>query len=112
MKINLNNKSFRAQSNSDNGQVSGATVFHYYQKDDTIWANYQGGEILMGSIIGTINGNELDFVYHHLSKDKILMTGKCNTSISISPEGKYVLHENWQWTSGDLSEGTSVLVEE
>jgi hypothetical protein len=112
MKINLNNKTFKALSNSDNGQVSNATLFHYFQEGNTIWANYQGGEIVKGAIIGTINGNELDFIYHHLSKDKILMTGKCKTLISVNPNGKYVLDEKWQWTSGDMSEGTSVLIEE
>lgn len=109
--ININNKKFKALSNSENGQISEATIFHYYQDEDIIWANYAGGEILRGSIIGTIKGSSLNFVYQHLNIKKDIMTGRCTTQIEIEDNGKYRLIENWQWTSGDLSKGTSILIE-
>jgi hypothetical protein len=37
------------------------------------------------------------------------MTGVCNTQVETMPDGSYKLHENWQWTVGDFSEGNSVL---
>lgn len=60
MRYNLNGKKFKALSNSENGQVSNATLFHYHQKGDIIWTKYQGGEIMKGSIVGTIKASELN----------------------------------------------------
>ena len=39
------------------------------------------------------------------------MTGICNSAPRIMTSGKIRLHENWQWTSGDLSKGESILEE-
>jgi hypothetical protein len=39
------------------------------------------------------------------------MTGLCRSRLEILPDGRYRLHEEWQWTSGDKSRGTSVVEE-
>jgi len=39
------------------------------------------------------------------------MTGKCTSTPELMENGKLRLHEVWQWTSGDLSECTSILEE-
>jgi hypothetical protein len=39
------------------------------------------------------------------------MTGKCFSKPEILTNGKIRLHETWQWTSGDLSTGTSIIEE-
>jgi len=39
------------------------------------------------------------------------MTGICTSTPEILPDGKIRLHEKWRWTSGDLSEGESVIEE-
>jgi hypothetical protein len=41
-----------------------------------------------------------------------IMTGLCRSSPEILKNGKIRLHENWQWTSGDLSKGQSKLEEQ
>lgn len=50
--IDLNNKKFVALQNSENGEVSQQTCFHYFQQDKMIWAEYGGGEIAKGFLIG------------------------------------------------------------
>lgn len=108
--MNLHNKQFRALSNSDNGEVGGATRFHYRQEGDVIWATYQGGDIKFGTLSGWIKGSELFFHYQHQNRAGEFMTGKCSTRIQLQAH-KIQLHETWQWTSGDQSSGTSILEE-
>jgi len=50
--INLNKKIFKALSNSDNGEVGNDTIFYYLQNKDIISAEYSGGEIIKGNLIG------------------------------------------------------------
>jgi hypothetical protein len=51
MNIDLNNKKFKSEFNSKNGEISNQTVFTYYQKDSIIWAEYSGGQIVKGNIV-------------------------------------------------------------
>ena len=50
--LNLDNKKFIAVENTANGEVSSQTEFHYHQQGKMIWAEYGGGEILKGFLIG------------------------------------------------------------
>ncbi|MEK6482460.1 hypothetical protein WJR50_33300 [Catalinimonas sp. 4WD22] len=64
----LDNKSFRSAENSDTGAVSSETIFHYRQEQNLVWAEYAGGEINRGHLIGFINDfGQLDMVYHHIN---------------------------------------------
>ena len=73
---------------------------------------YSGGDILKGSLIGTVLCNgELDFVYHHMNQNMQIKTGKCHSVPTVQENGKIELSEQWQWTSGDYSKGESMLVE-
>lgn len=110
--IDLSNKIFRTQSNSDNGEVSGETTFYYKQSDDIVSATYSGGSIISGQLIGKVINNEyLEFVYQHINTDKEIMTGKCKSYLEITENGKIKLCESWQWTCKDNSRGQSVVME-
>ncbi|BAO77560.1 hypothetical protein [Winogradskyella sp. PG-2] len=50
--------------------------------------------------------------YHQVSLDGILMTGVCISKPEILANGKIRLHEKWKWTSGDYSEGESIIEEQ
>lgn len=112
-KINYNNRYFRSTGNTENGEVSNETTFHYRQKgDNIIWATYEGGQILFGTLSGAIKPNgQLEFCYQHQNKTGQFMTGKCLSTPELSEEGKVILHEKWQWTSGDNSAGESIIEE-
>ena len=111
-KINYDNKKFTATSNSKSGEVSNETVFHYHQKDGVVWAEYKGGEILLGNIIAKCDdkGN-LDMRYQHVNQNGDLMTGICKSAPQILDDRRIRLREKWQWTSGDLSKGESIIEE-
>src|SRR5690554_2676668 len=112
MKIDLNNRIFKAQSNSENGEISSETIFHYKQTNDLIFADYTGGNILKGNLLGKIINNEqLDFVYQHINLKGEIMTGKCHSFPEITDSGKILINEHWQWTCKDYSKGKSILIE-
>ena len=110
--MNLHQKQFRSLQNSDNGEVSGDTLFLYQQNGNIISATYQGGSILQGHLLGKMfDDHHLEFVYHHLNTDMELMTGQCSSYPGLNEQGKIILREFWQWTCKDQSKGESVIME-
>ena len=111
-KINYDGRKFLPKMNSANGEVSEQTVFTYHQKGNLLWAQYSGGDILKGSLIGNVlPDGELDFVYHHMNRDMQVKTGKCHSVPKVMENGKIELLERWEWTNGDCSKGESLLTE-
>lgn len=103
---------FIPKMNFENGEVNEQTIFIYHQKRKLLWAEYSGGNILKGFLIGTVSINgELDFVYHHMNQVMQVKTGKCHSVPTILENGKIELSEKWEWISGNYSEGESLLVE-
>ena len=112
MPFNYHNKIFRSVGNTDNGEVSSATAFHYQQKGNIITATYAGGSIVKGHLIATVNEEGvLNMRYHHINTSGELMTGVCLSTPERLENGKIRLHESWQWTCGDYSKGTSIIEE-
>lgn len=110
--INLNNRTFRSTSNSSNGEVSSATTFNYHQDKNIVWAEYGGGSIVKGFLIATVQADQtLDARYEHVNVDGELMTGRCKSTPEVLEDGRVRLREKWKWTSGDESEGKSVVEE-
>ena len=52
--MNYNGRIFRGRTNTDNGEVSGETRFHYFQEGDRLWGTYSGGSIVDGHLLGTL----------------------------------------------------------
>ncbi len=112
MLINYDNRVFKSVANTPNGEVGGETLFHYRQHGDLVWATYEGNGIAQGHLVATVAPDgALDMRYHHRSPGGALMTGLCRLRLEILPDGRYRLHEAWQWTSGDNCRGTSVIEE-
>ncbi len=110
--INYNNKIFQPVSNTENGETSGETKFHYVQTGNILTASYSGGKIKSGHLIGLVDETgRIDMRYHQVNEKGELMTGTCSSVPEILPNSKIRLHETWQWTSGDRSSGSSIIEE-
>lgn len=110
--INYNGRYFVPKSNTENGEVDEKTVFHYFQDKDIFWAEYSGGDVERGYMIGKVAPNgELDFHYQHLNKDDQIRIGKCHSIPHFMENGRIELQEKWQWLNGDMSCGESVIAE-
>ena len=107
--FSLDGRYFVAVENSDTGEVSTQTVFSYHQKGSTIWAEYSGGSVVKGFLVGTIDmQNHLHFTYQHLNNEGVLKSGECR-SVPKTENGKLRFYENWKWTGGET--GTSIIEE-
>lgn len=110
--MNYHNKRFRAISNTENGETSIETIFHYQQIDNILTAEYSGGKIKKGHLIGLVDKNgKINMSYHQINDQNELMTGICYSTSEVLPNGKIRLHESWQWTSHDQSKGKSIIEE-
>ncbi|MEO6989188.1 MAG: hypothetical protein ABI239_11135 [Aquihabitans sp.] len=106
----LDGRRFADQTGRHDGDVSGDTVFAYREADGEIWADYAGGVIRRGSLVGSRSGNRLDFRYVHLTADGETASGRCQTMITALPDGRLRLEETWAWESRSGA-GTSTLEE-
>ncbi|HET9379350.1 MAG TPA: hypothetical protein VFP69_00780 [Streptomyces sp.] len=92
------------------GQVGTRTRFAYHEQDGVVWADYAGGDVVRGHLVGTRRGDRLDFRYVQLKEDGTTSSGHCVSAVVGLPDGRVRLEETWQWESQEGS-GTSVVEE-
>ena len=110
--INYNDRLFRTVDNSGTGEVDQSTIFHYHQKEDVVWASYEGGAIRFGTLIAKVQPDgSLDMRYSHINQHGQIMTGNCWSRPEVLADGRLRLVENWQWTCGDYTKGKSTIEE-
>jgi len=110
--MNYEGKIFIPKVSSVNGEVDNHTIFHYHQNGCVLWADYMGGQIIKGHLIGTVSDvGILDFHYHHININNQVRIGKCHSIPYIFDDGNIEIHEEWQWLNGDESKGVSIISE-
>ena len=110
--MNYHDKKFRPISNTENGETSNETLFHYKQVGNILSSEYAGGKIKYGHLIGLVdNAGKIEMRYHQVNESGELMTGICSSTPEMLANGKIRLHESWEWTSGDKSKGESIIEE-
>lgn len=92
------------------GQVGTRTRFTYHEGDGLIWAEYAGGDVVRGHLVGTRDGDVLDFRYVQLKQDGTTSSGHCVTTVVDLADGRVRLEERWEWESQEGG-GTSVVEE-
>ncbi|MEV6787161.1 hypothetical protein [Streptomyces sp. NPDC051098] len=90
------------------GQVGTRTRFTYHERDGHIWAEYAGGDVVRGHLVGTREGDRIDFRYVQLKNDGRTASGHCVSTVAELPDGRLRLEESWEWESQEGS-GTSVV---
>lgn len=111
-KINYDGRKFTTVENSKNGEVSAQTTFAYQQRGNILWAEYSGGEVVKGFLLGLVAEDDcLNFTYQHINRSGQQRAGQCESKPELLPDGRLRLHERWQWLTGDCSSGESVIEE-
>ncbi|WP_033284438.1 hypothetical protein [Streptomyces sp. NRRL F-525] len=90
------------------GQVSTRTRFTYHEQDGEIWAEYEGGDVVRGRLVGTRAGDRIDFRYVQLKTDGTTSSGHCVSDVVELPDGRIRLDESWEWESQE-GNGTSIV---
>lgn len=112
MEISYDGRIFKPLSNSAGGEVGEETIFRYFQTNELVWGEYSGGEIRFGTLVAKVlDDGSLDMRYQHLNTRGELMTGICRSIPELLSDGRVRLHEKWQWTCGDRSNGESIVEE-
>jgi hypothetical protein len=112
MKHNYDQRFFRTVSNAPGGETGAETVFHYRQEGEVVWATYKGGEVVFGTLLATADEEgRLDMRYQQLNRRGEWRMGRCLSVPEVLADGRYRLHESWQWLTGDRSSGTSIIEE-
>jgi hypothetical protein len=106
----LDGRRFTAVSEVVGGEVGTDTVFTYHEQDGQVWAEYAGGAVRRGFLVGTRDGDRLDFRYAQLNVDGQTSTGHCVSAVTVLADGRLRLDETWQWESRP-GHGTSAVVE-
>ena len=107
--ITLNDRFFTAVENSESGEVSDKTIFAYHQKNSAIWAEYSGGSIIKGFLVGKIDEyNRLHFSYQHINTKGEVKSGTCDSDPKFE-RGKLRFYESWKWSTGET--GSSIIEE-
>lgn len=106
----LDGRTLVGVTNGADGEVDTATAFDYHERDGLVWAEYAGGAVRLGRLVGTRTGDDLDFRYVHVSIDGTTSSGHCRARLQLLPDGRLRSHETWAWDSRPGS-GTSVVEE-
>lgn len=109
----LDNRVFIPVENTDNGTVSGQTRFHFWQKGKVIFADYVGGDVAEGHIIGQFTTEDMgELLYHCLTIDGCLKAGQATATFSQMSDGRLAMDIDWEWLttnnpSGNANKGRS-----
>ncbi|HEX2050145.1 MAG TPA: hypothetical protein VHJ34_05850 [Actinomycetota bacterium] len=101
---------FRPASDVEGGEVDPTTIFRFHEEGGVVWAEYSGGAIRKGFLVGTRRGQMLKLRYVQLNDAGETSSGRATDVVEIDPDGRLRLRELWEWESKEGS-GTSTLVE-
>ena len=94
------------------GVVNHETIFHFRQRDNVVKAEYAGGKIQQGFLIGKFDEqNHLLFSYCQLQIDGKLDNGASDCEVSKDQDGKFLLTEHFEWASRPGEIGTNIFKE-
>jgi hypothetical protein len=106
----LDGRMFHVAEMGEEGEASEATVFEYHEQDGVVWARYHGGPVRLGFLVGTRDGDRLEFRYSQLNESGETSNGRCSTTMALLPDGRIRLSEDWAWESKPGA-GTSAVEE-
>lgn len=106
----LDGRIFQAVGSAEGGEAGPATVFKYREVNGLIEADYGGGAVARGFLVGTRSGDSVSFRYCQLNTAGETSTGRCDSTIEVLADGRLRLHETWVWESRPGA-GTSFVEE-
>ncbi len=109
--INLDKIKMTVIETAENGVVNKDTIFTFAQNDNTVYAEYIGGKIQKGFLVGQNNNNVLTFSYCQLQTDGTLDNGLSTCEISMDITGKIRLVEHFEWKSRPGEQGVNIFQE-
>ncbi len=108
--ISLDGRTLVGIANDEEGEVNGDTQFQFEQAGDRIYAQYSGGEIVEGHLIGAFDGSQWDIRYVQMNEDGDTASGHSTGEVSLLDDGRVRVEDEWAWESKPGT-GESILEE-
>lgn len=88
----------------------GSLVGHYHQKDDLVWAEFGGGPVRTGRLVGVRDeAGVIELSYCQIMADGEVTGGRCTSVPTVLADGRVRLTEHWRRVDG--SSGVSQIEE-
>ena len=88
----------KAVATDPNGVIGIDTYFHFRQDGQNVSAEYSGGRVNKGFLVGIVEGDRLRFRYCQLESDGSLNGGESNCELERK-DGLLRIVEDFQWES-------------
>jgi hypothetical protein len=87
-------------------------VAHYHQSGDLMWAEFSGGEIRRGQMVGkSAPDGELHYSYGMVLDNDVIITGFCRAVPEVLDDGRIRLTEHYERFGSGAERGVSILEE-
>lgn len=111
VQFNLHNKSLIITLiEGPEAEVTQETIFHFGQQGDLVWAEYSGGKVRVGRLVGVINGDRLNHSYVQINSENKINSGEGTSRLVLNEYSKIEIIEEWEWKSQE-GKGKSVMTE-
>ncbi len=100
----------RVVSTAKGGEVNNETLFEFAQDGSVVSAQYAGGKIRLGHLVGTMSAEKLRFRYAQVDNTGRLDGGYSTCEIGRTAAGRIQLVEHFKWESRRGS-GTNIFEE-
>ncbi|MFC4549704.1 MULTISPECIES: hypothetical protein [Halorussus] len=97
--ISLDGRTLAGVSNDEAGEVNAETEFHFEQDGERIYANYSGGRIVDGHLVGTFDGSRWDVRYVQMNERGETATGHSVGRVELLGDGRVRVEDEWEWES-------------
>jgi hypothetical protein len=109
--ISLDGRCFNVASTAASGVVGTETIFSFRQDGAFISAEYAGGQIRRGYLVGVLEDAKLTFRYCQIQHDGRLDGGVSECSVNRLPDGRVRIIEGFEWASRPGERGINVFEE-
>lgn len=101
----LDQRVFRVVEVSPNSAISSETLFRFVETDAWVAADYAGGCIACGRLVGRrLSDDKLTVGYAQVHTDGIVRTGTSEWQINLDRDGRVRLVESYKWDDGTTGE--------
>ncbi len=110
--INYDGRTFRSAAAETASADGAGPVGHYHQDGDVVWAEFAGGKVVRGSLVGSCRRDGvLELAYSQLLSTGEVVAGRCTSVPDVLEDGRIRLSEHWERFGPAGSTGVSVIEE-
>lgn len=107
MALDYDGRRFRSTAAGDDVPVGS-----YHQRGDTVWAEFAGGRVVIGRLVGRqVEDGTLHLSYVQLLAGGDVVAGACVSTPVLLPDGRVRLREEWRRFDAHGSTGVSWIEE-